>query len=239
MLGTVLNSISIILGSFIGVFFGSKFSGSLRDTFYAILGTFAIFMGIGMFLESENAIVCLTSLFLGTFIGEVTRLEEKVESAGARVIAFSARFYGATRQEESDRQRMIKGFVTASLFFVTGPIGILGAFQSGLSGDLDLLMMKSLLDGITAIVFASVMGIGVAFSALAGLVYQGFLTLFSRPFHAFLSDAMISEMTGTGGILLGMIGISSLLGLKKICASSAIPAIFLAPLMMWFVERFA
>ncbi len=100
-------------------------------------------------------------------------------------------------------------------------------------------MMKSLLDGITAIVFASVMGIGVAFSALAVLVYQGFLTLFSRPFHAFLSDAMISEMTGTGGILLGMIGISSLLGLKKICASSAIPAIFLAPLMMWFVERFA
>lgn len=239
MLGTVLNSISIIVGSFIGVFFGSKFSGHLRDTFYAILGTFTTFMGIGMFLESENSIVCLASLVLGTFIGEAVRLEEKVESAGARVISFSARFYGTTRQEESDQQRMIKGFVTASLFFVTGPVGILGSFQSGLSGKFDLLIMKSLLDGITSIVFASVMGIGVAFSALPVLVYQGLLTLFSRPFHAFLSDAMFSELTGTGGILLGMIGISSLLGLKKIRVSSAIPAIFLAPLMMWFVEKIA
>lgn len=178
MLGTVLNSISIIVGSFIGVFFGSKFSGHLRDTFYAILGTFTTFMGIGMFLESENSIVCLASLVLGTFIGEAVRLEEKVESAGARVISFSARFYGTTRQEESDQQRMIKGFVTASLFFVTGPVGILGSFQSGLSGKFDLLIMKSLLDGITSIVFASVMGIGVAFSALPVLVYQGLLTLF-------------------------------------------------------------
>lgn len=92
MLGTVLNSISIILGSFIGVFFGSKFSGSLRDTFYAILGTFAIFMGIGMFLESENAIVCLTSLVLGTFIGEVTRLEEKVDRPARALSRFRRAF---------------------------------------------------------------------------------------------------------------------------------------------------
>jgi hypothetical protein len=126
----------------------------------------------------------------------------------------------------------------ASLLFCIGPIAILGSIQAGLTGDYNLLVIKSVLDGFAAMAFASTLGVGVLFSAAMILVYQGAITLLAAQLNAIATKPMLAEMTATGGVLLLGIAISSLLEIKKIRVGNFLPALFLAPLIVWIINLF-
>ena len=241
MTGTILNIITVLIGGTIGLLFGNRLPERWSKTIVAGLGLFTAAMGTSMFLETRNPIVVLGALLLGGLLGEWWQIEDGLENFGGWLQALAGRF----SQDSGDgtgRERFIRGFLTASLVFCVGPMTILGSIQDGLSGDYQLLAIKSTLDGFAAIAFAASMGAGVLFSTLVILVFQGGISLLATQLTALfppelLQDAMIPEMTAAGGVLLIGIAISSLLGLTKIRVGSFLPALAIAPLIAWFVNR--
>lgn len=234
MVGTIINVGTILLGSLLGILIGSRLSDRLRNTIVAGLGLFTFGYGLISFIETENALIPLGGLLIGAILGEWWKVEEGLEKAG---VFLRDRF---TRQNSDDEQqrRFVEGFVTASLVFVIGPIAILGSIQDGLTGDFEMLAIKAVLDGFASIAFASTLGIGVAFSALSILIYQGAITLLAGFFSQYFSTTMMNEMTAVGGLILMAIAISSLLEIKKIRTGSFLPALLITPLIVWVLERF-
>ena len=132
----------------------------------------------------------------------------------------------------------MRGFLTASLLFCVGPLTILGSIQDGLNGDYKLLAVKSVLDGFAAMAFASTLGVGVMFSAIVILVYQGGISLLAAQLNAIVTASMMNELTATGGVILVGLAISSLLEIKKIRIGNFLPALAIAPLIVWILNFF-
>lgn len=175
--------------------------------------------------------IVLGALVTGGVVGELLQVEEGLIRLGdwlKKVII----------KDNSDAKnvRFVEGFVVASLLFCIGPMSILGSIQDGLTGDFTTLFIKSILDMIAAMAFASTMGIGVLFSAVIIFVYQGAISLFATQIEAVVNPAMISEMNAVGGVLLAGIGITSLLALKKIRISSYLPSLVFAPLIVAILQ---
>jgi uncharacterized membrane protein YqgA involved in biofilm formation len=170
-------------------------------------------------------------LLIGALLGEWGRIEDRMHALGAFL---EKRFAHDDSQEGSDR--FIRGFLTASILFCTGPIAILGSIQDGLTGDYSLLAVKSVLDGFLSLAFASTLGLGVLFSSLMILIYQGSISLLAVQLSAVVTDAMTAEMTATGGVILMALAFSSFLEIKKIRAGNFIPALFVAPLIVWILS---
>jgi uncharacterized membrane protein YqgA involved in biofilm formation len=233
MIGTLINVGTIILGSLIGLLIGSRLSERVRQTIVAGLGLFTIAYGVMSFLETSNALVPLGGLLIGALLGEWWRIEEGLNKAGSLLRDAVIR-----RDTEGIHQaKFVEGFVTSSLVFAIGPIAILGSIQDGLTGDYEMLAIKAVLDGFASIAFASSMGIGVAFSSLTILIYQGIISLLANLFSQHFSAAMMDEMTAGGGLILIAIGISSLLEIKKIRTGSFLPALLVTPLIVFILER--
>jgi uncharacterized membrane protein YqgA involved in biofilm formation len=232
MVGTLINVAAILFGSTLGIVLGGRLSEKLKQTVISGLGLFTFALGISMFLETQNALLVLGAVLVGAILGEWWRIEEGLHALGAWLESRFNRGQGA-KSGESSQERFIRGFLTASLVFLVGPLAILGSIQDGLSGDYRLLAVKSVLDGFASLAFASSLGVGVAFSALPTLVYQGAITLLAVQVQAVTSESMMTEMTATGGILLLAIAVSSLLELKKIRASNFLPALLVAPVAVW------
>jgi hypothetical protein len=234
MLGTFINVGTIVLGSVLGVLIGTRMQVRLRETIIAGLGLFTFGYGLINFINTENPLVPLGGLLIGALLGEWWKVEDGLEKAGIFL-----RDRVARKGQDTDTQsRFVEGFVTASLVFVIGPIAILGSIQDGLTGDFEMLAIKAILDGFASIAFASSLGIGVAFSALSILIYQGAITLLAGLFSQFFSAAMMNEMTAVGGLVLMSIAISSLLGIKKIRTGSFLPALLITPLIVFILEKF-
>ncbi|MCJ7722689.1 MAG: DUF554 domain-containing protein, partial [Anaerolineales bacterium] len=142
--------------------------------------------------------------------------------------------------DKEDSNRFVRGFLTSSLLFCVGPMTILGSIQDGLTGDYNLLAVKSVLDGFAALAFASTFGIGVLFSALIILFYQGGITLLASQVQTIVSTQMMNEMTASGGIILIALSLSNLLEIKKIRAGNFLPALIATPLIValirWFIK---
>ena len=234
MVGTIINVGTILLGSLLGILIGSRLSDRLRNTIVAGLGLFTFGYGLISFIETENALVPLGGLLIGAILGEWWKIEEGLEKAG---VFLRDRFTRHSSDAEQ-QSRFVEGFVTASLVFVIGPIAILGSIQDGLTGDFEMLTIKAVLDGFASIAFASTLGIGVAFSALSILIYQGAITLLAGFFSQYFSTTMMNEMTAVGGLILMAIAISSLLEIRKIRTGSFLPALLITPLIVWILERF-
>jgi uncharacterized membrane protein YqgA involved in biofilm formation len=234
MIGTLINVGTILLGSFLGILVGKRLSDRLRNTIIAGLGLFTFGYGIMAFIDTENALVPLGGLLIGALLGEWWKLEEGLEKAGG----FLRDRFVRKGSDEAQQGQFVEGFVTASLVFVIGPIAILGSIQDGLTGDFEMLAIKAVLDGFASIAFASSHGMGVAFSALSILIYQGAITLLASFFSLYFSAAMMNEMTAVGGLVLMAIAISSLLGIRKIRTGSFLPALLITPLIVWVLERF-
>jgi uncharacterized protein len=232
--GTVLNAVTIIIGSILGVLMGAKLSVNLRETITAGLGLFTFGYGLISFIETGNPLIPLGGLLIGALLGEWWRIEE-----GLAYIGLMLR-NNLTRKDNNDEHEslFVEGFVTASLVFVIGPIAILGSIQNGLTGNFELLAIKAILDGFASIAFASTLGIGVAFSALSIVIYQGIITLLAGFFSNYISPAMMTEMTSAGGLILMSIAISSLLTIKKIRSGSYLPALIITPLIVLIIDRF-
>jgi uncharacterized membrane protein YqgA involved in biofilm formation len=234
MVGTLINFGTIIAGSIFGVLIGARLPERLRNTIMAGLGLFTFGYGLISFLSTSNPLIPLGGLLIGALLGEWWRIEEALEKIGIMLRRAVIR----TDSKDGKQHKFVEGFAMASLIFVIGPMAILGSIQDGLTGDYEMLTIKAILDGFASIAFASTLGIGVAFSALSVLIYQGAISLFSGFFSQYFSEFMVLEMTAVGGLILMAIALSSLLSIKKIRTGSFLPALFVTPLIVFIIEKF-
>ena len=227
MTGTFLNIAAVLLGGAIGTLFGARLPERVRQSVIWALGLFVIALGVQLTFDSQNELITLGSVLIGGLLGEWWQLEEKLHAFGAwleRRVARSATSEGTAR--------FIKGFVSASLIFCVGPMTILGSIQDGLTGNYQLLAIKSLLDGFGALAFSASLGVGVLFAVIVILIYQGGLTLLAAQAQSLLTTPMINEMTAVGGLLIMAIGVGPLLELRPIRVANYLPALFIAPLIV-------
>ena len=232
MTGTLLNIATVLIGGLIGLLFGSRIPDKLKETVIAGMGLFTAAMGLQMFLNTENALIVLGALLIGTLLGEWWRIEDGLQRLGE----FLERKF--SREENDGSNKFVRGFLTASLLFCVGPMTILGSIQDGLTGDYNLLAVKSVLDGFASMAFASTLGVGVLFSTIVILVYQGGVSLLSAKLDAVVTPSMMNELTATGGVILLGLAISSLLEIKKIRVGNMLPALAIAPLIVWVIRFF-
>ncbi len=235
-MGAIVNAVSIVLGALVGLFFGKAISEKLQETLLVGMGIFVALTGVVDFLKSENSLIPLLGLVIGTVIGELLKIEARTESLGGWL---QSKYTKITHGKQNEsRERFISGFVTAALLFVIGPMGILGSIQEGLGQGFSTILAKSLIDCLTSVALASAMGIGVAFSALPVLIYQGAITLLAVQADKVLSTSMINEMTACGGIMLVAIGMTSLMRIKKISVANMQPGLIIAPLICYIMSLF-
>jgi uncharacterized membrane protein YqgA involved in biofilm formation len=228
MLGTIVNAIAIICGSLLGLLFRKGIAGRYKDIIMSGVGLAVILIGIKSALSSDALMVVIFSVIIGAVIGEFLRIEQRLEALGTYLERkISAR--------SSDTGSFARGFVTASLVFCVGSMAIVGSLESGLTGNHQILFAKSILDGVTSIIFASVMGIGVLFSSVAVIAYQGAITMTAFLMKNLLVEATISQMTSVGGLLILAIGLN-LLQITKIRIGNLLPGIFL-PLVYFAILR--
>lgn len=227
MTGTLINVITILIGSTLGLRWGQSFHPRTRETIMAGLGLFTLAIGLKMSLETQNSLIVLGGLLIGALIGEGLRIESALNQVGVRL---EKRF--GNGGDEDAQVLFVRGFMTASLLFCIGPLAILGSIQDGLVGDYELLVIKAIMDGFASFAFASTLGPGVIFSALSVLVYQGGISLFAGQLQGVMTEAMTAEMTATGGVLLLGLAISSLLEIKEIRVGNFLPALVISPLIM-------
>lgn len=232
MTGTIINVVAILLGGMVGLLFGSRIPERFKNTIIAGMGLFTVGMGLQMFLKSENQLIVLGAILIGTIFGEWFGIEERLQDFG---LVLEKRF--SSDSENGTGSRFVRGFMVASLLFCIGPMAILGSIQDGLTGDYSLLAVKSTLDGFASIAFASTMGIGVMFSSIIIFFYQGGISLLAERLSSIISNPMMNEMTATGGVLLMGVGVSNLLELKKIRVGNFLPALVVAPLIVWVLGK--
>lgn len=226
MTGTILNIITVLIGGTVGLFFGARLPERIKQTVMAGLGLFTLAIGAQMFFETSNPIIVLLALLFGGVLGEWWAIEDKLARFGEFI---EKRLTSST--ESGPNSRFVRGMLTASLLFCVGPMTILGSIQDGLTGDFTLLAIKSVLDMFAALAFASTLGVGVLFSVIVVLVYQGGLSLLAGQAQALLTETMVTEMTAAGGVILIGLAFSSLLEMKKIRAGNFLPALVIAPLI--------
>ena len=231
MTGTIINIVAVLAGGGLGLLFGSRLPDRLKRTVVAGLGLFTAVTGIKMFLETQNSLIVLGAILIGALLGEWWKIEDGLQRLG---VWLEARFSPPVEGEAgvSGESRFVRGFLTASLLFCVGPMAILGSIQDGLRGDFSTLAIKSVLDCFASLAFASTLGVGVLFSVLVILVYQGGISLLAAQLNSLVTPAMLAEMTAAGGVILVGIAISSLLELKKIRVGNFLPALVIAPLIV-------
>ena len=232
MIGTLINVAAILIGGVIGIFFGARLPEQLKNTVVAGMGLFVLLTGIQMFLKTQNAMIVVSAIIIGAILGEWGRIEERMEALGGWL---ERRF---TRGAGGTSSRFVRGFLSASLIYCTGPMAILGSITDGLKGDYLTLAIKSVLDGFLTIAFSSTLGLGVLFSVIPVFLYQGSITLLAHQLSSVLSEPMITEMTATGGVLLAGLSISSLLEIKKMKIGNLLPAVVIAPLIVYGLSFF-
>ena len=226
MLGTIVNSLAIVIGAFIGLFLKGRINKKVSDTIMNGLALCVIYIGISGALKGDNTIIIIISIAIGGFVGEIIDIDKKLEVLGERI---EKRF-----NKNDENLTIAQGFVTATLLFCVGAMAIVGSLESGLNGNHSTLYAKSILDGISSIIFASTLGIGVMLSALVVLIYQGTITLAASFLSIFLSDIAISNMTAVGSLLIIGLGLN-ILGITKIKVSNLLPAIIVS-IILSFIQ---
>jgi len=225
MTGTLINVVTVLVGSALGMTIGARLPEKIHETVVRGLGLVVLMLGMQMALGTANPLIPLGSIAVGGILGEWWDIEGGLHRLGGWLEARVSRG-GA---DEAATSRFIKGYVTTSLLFCVGPLTILGSIQDGLTGDYRLLAVKSMLDGFAALAFSASLGLGVAFSAITVLVIQGGISLLAAQASAVLTDPMIKEMTATGGVIMLGLAVSSLLEIKPIRVANFLPALILAP----------
>jgi len=239
MTGTFINVAAILIGGIIGLIFGSRIPERYKSTVIAGMGLFTMAMGLQMFLKSNNQLIVLGALLIGALLGEWIGIEDGLQTLGETLekrFSRNANPIDQTLDKSASNSRFVRGFMVTSLLFCIGPMAILGSLQDGLTGDYKLLAVKSTLDGFGAIAFASTLGVGVLFSSFMVLIYQGGISLLAGQLSAIVTDPMMAEMTATGGVILMGVALSSLLEIKKIRVGNFLPALAVAPLIVWVLS---
>lgn len=220
-IGTAINVLAVLAGGGIGTLAGPRLPEGMRSTAMQAIGIVTLLVGVSHFLEFDNVLVPLVSVILGLAVGELLDLDAQLRRLGDRL---EERF-------SKGESPVSRAFVTTSLLFCVGPLTVIGSLEDGLTGDYSLLALKSALDFIAALTFASVLGWGVLLSAATVLVVQGTLTLGAGFLDPFVTEVMISATTATGGILIVGLGLM-LLELKEVRVANMLPALLFAPLLV-------
>lgn len=225
MLGTIVNSLMIILGSLIGLFIKGKVNEKLSSTIMNGLALCVIYIGISGALKGNNTIVMIISIAIGGLFGEIIDIDLKLENLGKRI--------EKRINNKKDNVSISEGFVTSTLLFCIGAMAIVGSIESGLNHNHDTLFAKSILDGISSIIFSSTLGIGVMISSISVFLYQGSITLAAGTLSYILNDVAISNMTAVGSLLIIGLGLN-VLGVTKIKVSNLLPSIIIAIILSYF-----
>lgn len=222
MKGTIVNTITVIIGSITGLFLGSKLPKRVKNTVIQSIGLFTGLIGISMILKTQNYLIVFLSIVLGGFTGESLNLELHLTNSVERI----------KNKIKPNSSNFVEGFITATVIFCVGAMTVVGSIQEGLTGDATLLYTKSLMDGVTSITLASGLGIGVLFSSISVLLIQGSLTLLGRSLQFLTAPAYINNLTATGGLLIVAISLE-LIGVKKLKIINLLPSLIYAPLLVF------
>jgi uncharacterized membrane protein YqgA involved in biofilm formation len=237
-IGTVVNVAAVLVGCGLGLVLGQRFRQETRDLITQVLGLFSLVLGGRAIAQgfspalseqvSENApvLVVLAALLIGALIGAWIRLEQRLDGAAEWLRGKVAR--------NSDKGRFIEAAVSSTLIFCVGPLSILGSLSDGLGTGAEQLFVKSVMDGFAAIAFTSSLGIGVMASVIPLAVYQGAFTVLGFFLGNFMSAGQVDGLTATGGVILLGLGIR-LAGIKRIQIGNLLPALAVAPILVWVV----
>ena len=223
MLGTLVNVGAVIAGSLLGLVIHKRMPENITKLVFQAIGLFTLFLGFTMAGKTSNYLIMIFSLVIGSIIGELLNIEKQINLLSDWLKVKSG----------SSNVKFSEGFLTSFLLFCMGSMTILGAIEEGMGGNPDLLLAKSVLDGFSSIALAAAMGIGVLFSAIPLLIYQGGLTLFAGYLQDYLTTPMINELSAVGGIILIGLGIN-ILEIKQIRVINMTPALLVAVLLVWW-----
>ena len=234
MIGTLINIVAVLVGTLVGVGLGNKLPERIRETVLNGLGMstigYAILSLVDAMSKQENVpakfIVVLLATLIGSVVGELLGLDPLL----ARFGGWLERKFARSENAETTA-RFVRGYIVASLVFCVGPMTILGSIQDGLSGNFSLLAIKSTLDGFAALAFAASLGIGVGFSAITILVFQGSIALAANAAQSIFTAPMLAVLSAVGALLIIGIGLT-LLDLKKIRMANFLPALLIGPLIV-------
>lgn len=226
MLGTIVNTLAIIGGAAAGIMLRKGIPDRYRESVMHAVGLAVVLIGMKGALKSDDLLLVILSLVIGTLLGEGLQLEGRLERLGGLL---ESRFKNAGGS-------FIQGFVTATIIFCVGAMAIVGSLESGLSGNHQTLYAKSVLDGTTSIILASALGAGVLFSAAMVFLYQGAITLGASVLQPYLIHDVILQMSSVGGLLIVAIGLN-LLQVVKIRIGNMLPAIFI-PIIYYGLVQF-
>jgi len=225
-LGTLLNTATVAIGALIGLAIGARIPGSYQEVAMSGIALVNVAMGLKMFLQSKNIIIVLAAIAIGGMLGLALGLQAEINSFAD----WAKHVFGGSGP-------FSEAIVTTSILFCVGPMTLLGCIQDGLENKIELLAIKSTMDGITSIFFAATLGSGVLVTAGVVLVVQSALTFMARPLRPLANDPdMLAEVTAVGGIML--VGIAlGILNIKHLAMASYIPALFLAPLFVLIARK--
>ena len=219
MLGTIVNSITVIVGCLVGLIVKGRLTEKISTTIMNGLALCTLYIGISGALNGGDTLIMIISVAIGALIGEIIDIDKWLNKLGYYL---ESKF----KNKKESNISIAEGFITSSLLFCVGAMAIVGSLESGLRGNHDTLFTKSILDGISSIIFTSSLGIGVIFSAVTVFVYQGAITLGAGLLSGVLSTSVITNMSAVGGLLIIGLGLN-MLGVTKIKIANLLPAIFL------------
>jgi len=223
MTGTLINAAAIVVGSLIGLLIKSRLGQRYIRIVFQAIGLFTLFLGISMSLKTDHLLLLVFSLVLGALTGEALKIDKAIEKVSDRL----------KKRLKTKNDHFSEGLLTSFLLFCMGAMTILGAIDEGIGNEPNLLLAKSVMDGFSSVALASALGVGVLFSVIPLILYQGGITLFAAYFQDYATEIYINELTAVGGILLLGLGLS-ILDIKKIKITNMIPALIYILVLVYF-----
>lgn len=227
--GVFVNTVAVVAGSCVGLVFKKSIPEKLTNAVMKVIALCTIAIGITGVMKGENQLVMIVSLVFGTLIGTLIDIDSKITKLGDKI---------QSKRKKSNGQGFSQGFVTASLLFCVGAMTIVGSMNAGISGDNEMLYTKSVLDLISSAMLSASLGIGVLFSAVFVLIFQGGLVVLSLLLGSFLSDFAVAELVCAGSVMIMALGLN-ILNVTKIKVSNMLPAIVLVPFVCELAQLIA
>jgi uncharacterized membrane protein YqgA involved in biofilm formation len=223
MLGTIVNALAIIGGCLVGLIVKGRLTEKISTTIMNGLALCVLYIGISGALKGQDTLQLIICISVGALVGEIIDIDKRLNNLGDII---EKKINGKKKNQTEEKISISEGFVTSSLLFCVGAMAVVGSLESGLQGNHTTLFAKSILDGISSIIFTSSLGIGVILSSIAVLIYQGSITLLAGGLSTVLTDTVISNMSAVGSLLIVGLGLN-MLGASKIKVANLLPAIFI------------
>lgn len=228
MIGTLINSGAIVVGSAVGMALKRHLNTKYSDIITSTMGLVSLVLGFSMAMQSDKIMLIVISLVVGSLIGQFLDIDKRLNSLAVRLQSLRP-----SKADDSEN-RFVEGFVTTTMLFCVGSMAILGAIQDGMGGEPTILLTKAIMDGSVSIFFAATFGFSVMLSAIPVLIYQGAIALCATAIMTYLPEPTMNCMTATGGVIIIGLGIT-ILGLRKINVANMLPALVVAVVLSYYI----